>query len=75
MIALKPTSTGSNPLYAVSYESNQKYIGEIYQEVDGMFIFHPCLTGGVWSAEMLEAIATRLKELNAPYEATLRATL
>jgi hypothetical protein len=49
--------------WAVVFQ-NEVEIGEIYQEVDGEFVFIPYLRGGFWQAFMTQAITDMLNDLN-----------
>jgi len=43
------------------------YLGKLYQEVDGFYVFNPKREGGVWSEHTLFEIAGILKTLNKPW--------
>lgn len=55
-------------------ETNDKYLGYAYLEIDGFYVFvfdKPC--DGSWSAYALKWIAEKLDELNKPYEDYLKS--
>ena len=67
MLKLEEVSTCH---YQVYYDG--AFLGEIYAEVDGFFVFSPELTnGGYWTAEVLRRIACELDDLNKPIQAEL----
>lgn len=47
-------------------------IGDVYQEVDGYFVFVPGGRGGAWSAHELKMVAEFLDELNEPWDTEVR---
>lgn len=59
-ISFAPTGTGS---YKVNFE-NGVYMGEIYCEVDGTWVFGPKLRGGYWEGWVMVEIARELERLN-----------
>lgn len=50
---------------------NGKEIGDIYQEVDGYFVFWPTGTG-FWESHMLREIADLLDAMNEPWDTEVR---
>ena len=53
----------------VIYKNNDKFLGEIMQDVDGDFYYWPELRGGAWSAFPMMEIAIHLIILNRVHEA------
>ena len=51
--------------------TNGVYMGEIYREVAGYYVFEPAPNRGFWDGWVLAEIAETLKEMNAPYEKQL----
>ena len=43
-------------------------IGDVYQEVDGYFVFVPGGRGGYWSSHELKMVSEFLDELNEPWD-------
>jgi len=50
------------------YFEDRVYLGFVYQEVDGFYVFDPKREGGVWQAHELREIADILNELNKPWK-------
>jgi hypothetical protein len=50
------------------YFEDRVHIGNVYQEVDGFYVFDPKREGGVWQAHSLREIADILDNLNKPWE-------
>ncbi len=50
--------------YLVFYESNMKPLGQMYQEVDGEYVYLPKLSGGCWSGHVLTELGNILTKLN-----------
>lgn len=50
--------------YKVYFKDNNKFLGEIYQEIDGCFVWHPIGSYGCWAAYVLRDIANTLDDLN-----------
>lgn len=50
------------------YFHNGVFLGEIFPEVDGFYVFYPDLKGGFWEAYVLRAIADYMDELNVPIQ-------
>lgn len=46
------------------YFNDMTYIGYVYQEVDGFYVYQPNDKGGVFNEYSLRLIADTLKELN-----------
>jgi hypothetical protein len=59
------TITEDNGHYKVT--ANTVYIGDIYMEVDGGWVFGPGTRGGFWPARLLREIVAKLDELNHPW--------
>lgn len=52
-----------NGILQIHY-SNGKYIGDLYQEVHGEYVYSACTTGGYWPAWAMRILADKLDELN-----------
>lgn len=64
MITLKPANSGGYR----AYWDNGAYLGEIYQEIDGYYVYWPENgNGGSYSQWLLHCLAEKLKELNAEW--------
>lgn len=50
------------------FYSNGIFMGELYMEVDGFYVYEPVLRGGFWEAYVLREIADKLDELNKPWQ-------
>jgi hypothetical protein len=50
--------------FDVVFSANDKYLGEIYLEVDGSYVFLPGFVEGAWTQEVLAALAEEMKKLN-----------
>lgn len=61
-----------SPIFDVFYAENDKHLGELYQEVDGYYVFAPDGQGG-WDSRGMRTIANKLDELNEPYDAEVNA--
>lgn len=48
----------------IYYRDNNKYIGELYKEVDGFFVYEPTSGGGYWTEHVMRDIADKLEYLN-----------
>lgn len=62
--------------YKVYVADNDVYLGDFLMKEDGFYDWWPNAElgpGGFWSAWMLRAMAEKLDELNAPYQAELNA--
>lgn len=66
----------SNVVYSVYHEWNSKYIGEIYMEVNGFFVYEPAKgSSGYWSEEGMLEIGNKLKELNTFWKEQIKKDL
>ena len=59
--------------YAVFHE--KKYLGVLYQEVDGFYYFLPEPRGGFWASWILKDIAFKLEALNEAWSQRLEVEL
>lgn len=50
---------------------NGKEIGDVYQEVDGYYVFSSAIQG-FWESHMLREIANLLDSLNEPWDTEVR---
>jgi hypothetical protein len=56
--------TVNRTTFGVLFKQNHKYLGFIYREIDGDFVFKPFADKGHWSQLYLLAIGETLQELN-----------
>lgn len=68
-----PLSPEGSPVTGYAVTCNSVKLGEILRDVDGYWYFWPELRGGYWAAPHMRWIADKLDELDAPYEAELKA--
>ena len=76
LIKLVDRSKGLNTTFRAYYKPNNKYLGDIYKEVDGFYAFEPHRVGqGCWTSEVLREIADKLQALNASWAEILNEEL
>ena len=66
---LKFTISPTNNVYSVTY--NKVDVGELYQEIDGYYVWDPADLQGYLSAWFLRDIANKLDDLNRDWNEEL----
>ena len=59
---------------AVMYGTNS-YIGDLYREVDGYWVFAPETKGGYWSQEVMLALGNKLADMNKAWDTKIQREL
>lgn len=73
-LELKGRTEDQSTVYVVTHD-NGTPVGELYQEVDGYYVFHPIHRQGYWDEMSLRQIVDKMQELNAPWDAQVQADL
>lgn len=68
-----PLSPEGTPVTGYAVMINGVKVGEILRDYDGYWYFWPEMRCGYWMAPHMRWIADKIDELDAPYEAELKA--
>lgn len=64
--------SGEGNIIRVTLKDSNKYIGYLYMEVDGYYVYQPVNVNGCWSAYEMRIIADKLDELNKDWDEQVR---